>query len=45
MYLRKNSTYPNHMEVLILPEYYIHEYSTDNQVKYEIRKRKHINNI
>lgn len=26
MYLRKYSTYPKHMEVLIPPKYYIHEY-------------------
>jgi len=40
MYLRKHSIYPNHMEVLIPPEYYIHGYKVKNQVKYIIRKRK-----
>jgi hypothetical protein len=39
MYLRKNSIYPKHMEVLIPPEYYIHEYKEENSTKYIIRKR------
>jgi len=47
MYLRKYSTYPHHMEVLIPPKYYIQEYKEDNTVKYMIKKRKkqNLNNI
>lgn len=40
MYLRKYSIYPKHMEVLIPPEYYIHEYKERNITKYKIKKEK-----
>ena len=40
MYLRKYSTYPKHMEVLIPPEYYIHGYKECNATKYIVKKRK-----
>ena len=47
MYLIKYSTYPKHMEVLIPPKYYIHEYKEGNTTKYIVRQRKkqYLNNI
>ncbi|MCL2114811.1 MAG: hypothetical protein FWH29_01145 [Methanobrevibacter sp.] len=39
MYLRKYSIYPNHMEVLIPPEYYIKEYEKKGKLLYKVVKR------
>ena len=40
IYNKKYSKYPNHMEIDVPPEYYIHEYKINNKTFYEFRKRK-----
>jgi len=39
IYLRKYSKFPNHMEIVISPEYYIHKSKVRCKLMYEIRKR------
>jgi len=39
MYLRNYSLYPNHVEILIPPKYYIKEYKIKGELIYKIVKR------
>jgi len=40
IYIRKYSEYPNHMEILITPEYYIHESKINGRLIQEVKKRQ-----